>query len=49
MKALSNRLMIDFRDLKITEVVALGRYHYTQAHLPLKPHRHQRIFEIALL
>lgn len=45
----NDRIMEDFANLGISEIVLLGRYHYSQAHSPLKPHAHHDIIEICLL
>ncbi|MEI6514770.1 MAG: AraC family transcriptional regulator [bacterium] len=45
----NDRIMKDFANLGISEVVLLGRYHYSHAHSPLKPHAHNNIIEVCLL
>src|ERR1035437_434212 len=43
------RIAIEFAALGITDVSMVGRYKYTFAHSPLKPHLHKNIFEVCLL
>lgn len=48
-KNVKDRVVLEFASLDIPEVALLGRYNYSQAHPPLKPHMHKNIFEVCLL
>ena len=44
-----DRVIVDFVDLGLPEVVVLGHYNYREAQPPLQAHRHEDIFEICFL
>src|SRR5665213_1948490 len=48
-RSTTERKVIDFRPLRITGALVLGRYHYTGAHPGLRSHRHEKSLEICYL
>ena len=45
----TDRVTSGFASLGIPEVVLLGRYHYSRARAPLRPHVHPNMIEVCLL